>query len=50
MVEEAWLDKGDVILPEEAHKYFLELIEFYEWMQNNHMDIINEYKLKPKGR
>ena len=28
MVEQAWLDKGDVIIPEEAHENFLRLIEF----------------------
>ena len=28
MVEQAWLDEGDVILPKEAHDNFLRLIEF----------------------
>ena len=37
MVEEAWLDEGDVILPKEAHDNFLRLIEFEK-------DIIDDLK------
>ena len=42
LVEQAWLDEGDVILPKEAHDNFLRLIEFEKSIKEDMKKMLDE--------
>jgi len=43
MVEQAWLDDGDVVITDTMMKNFEKLITLAEWLGKTHPEILKEY-------